>query len=48
MYGADVNDCGSSSSSARVMNAFQMSAGSVPPATGSPLNSVSIGLSSFG
>ncbi len=30
------------------MNAFQISAGNVPPATGSPLNSVSIGRSSFG
>jgi hypothetical protein len=30
------------------MNAFQTRAGSVPPDTGSPLNSVSIGRSSFG
>ena len=30
------------------MNVFQISAGNVPPATGSPWNSVSIGLSLFG
>ena len=30
------------------MNAFQISAGYVPPATGSPWNSVSIGRSVFG
>ena len=30
------------------MNAFQITAGNVPPATGSPWNSVSIGPSLFG
>ena len=50
MYGVAGNGSGSSLSclSARVMNDFQIRAGSVPPATGLPPNSVSIGFSSSG
>ena len=47
-YGGDLKDVAGLPASARVMKAFQMRAGSVPPATGSPWNSVSIGLSSLG
>ena len=50
MYGVDGNCSGASLSclSAAVMNACQICVGKVPPATGSPLNSVSIGFSLSG
>ena len=49
-YGCEGKLSGGSArcSSAFVMNAFQISAGYVPPATGLPWYSVCIGRSSFG